>query len=77
VSVRWERARVGLAGQIVVENVSGRTCRLSHKPSVMPMGMDGDQLPVEVLITMELRIPPVILDPGAGGCTRWVGRLVR
>jgi hypothetical protein len=38
VSARWERAGVGLAGQILVENVGGRTCRLSDQPSVVPWG---------------------------------------
>jgi hypothetical protein len=65
VSVRWKRAGIGLAGQIVVKNVSGQTCRLSHKPWVIPLGTDGHQLPVETIITLELRLPPVVLDPGA------------
>jgi len=49
----------------MVENLSGHTCRLSHKPWVMPLGTDGRELPVEALTTMELRIQPVILAPGA------------
>jgi hypothetical protein len=75
VSVRWKRVGVGLEGQIVVENVSGHTCRLGHKPWVMPLGTDGRELPVEALITMELRIRPVILAPGARAAARvgWAG----
>jgi hypothetical protein len=75
VSVRWERAGVGLAGQIIVENVSGRTCRLSYKPSVMPLGTNARELPVEAIITMELRIRPVILAPGerAAAPISWAG----
>jgi Protein of unknown function (DUF4232) len=65
VSVRWERSGVGLAGQIMVANVSGRTCRLSHKPWVVPLGTDGRELPIVALTTMEFRIGPVILAPGA------------
>jgi hypothetical protein len=63
VSVRWEHAEVGLAGQIIVENISGHPCRLSHKPWLIPLGTDGRELPVEVVITADLRLRPVILDP--------------
>jgi hypothetical protein len=75
VSVRWERAGVGLAGQIIAENVSGRTCRLSHKPWVIPLGTDGRELPVEAIITAELRLDPVILGPGgrAAAPVGWAG----
>lgn len=66
VSVRWERAGVGLEGQIIVGNVSGRTCRLSHKPWVVPLGMAGEQLPVEASITADARPRPGILAPGGG-----------
>jgi hypothetical protein len=75
VSVRWERAGVGLAGQILVENIGGRTCRLSEKPWVVPLGADGKQLPVEALTTMEARDQPVILAPGgrAAAPVGWAG----
>jgi hypothetical protein len=75
VSVRWERAGVGLAGQLIVENVSGRTCRLSHKPWVVPLGMAGEQLPVEAIITADARLRPVILAPGerAAAPVGWAG----
>jgi hypothetical protein len=77
VSVRWERAGVGLEGQIMVENVSGRTCRLSHQPEVVPLGTDGRELPVEAIITADAASDQRSLPLGAGGCTRRVGRLVR
>jgi uncharacterized protein DUF4232 len=75
VSVRWERAGVGLEGQIIVENVSGRTCRLSHKPWVIPLGTDGRELPVEAIITADARLRPVILAPGgrAAAPVGWAG----
>ncbi len=75
VSVRWERAGVGVAGQVVVENVSDHACRLSQKPSVIPLGADGRELPVEMIITMEARLRPVILDPGrrAAAPVEWAG----
>ena len=69
VSVRWERAGVGLVGQILVENIGGRTCRLSDKPWVVPLGADGKQLPVEA------RDQPVIVAPGerAAAPVEWAG----
>jgi hypothetical protein len=70
VSVRWERAGIGLAGQILVENIGGRTGRLSEKPWVVPLGADGKQLPVEALTTMEARDQPVILAPGGRAAAR-------
>jgi hypothetical protein len=75
VSVRWERAGIGLEGQIIVENISGHACRLSHKPWVIPLGTDGRELPVEALITLELHLDPVILDPGrrAAAPVGWAG----
>ena len=73
--MRWKRSGIGLAGQIMVKNVSGHTCRLGHKPWVVPLGIDGDQLPVEAIITLELRLRPVILDPGgrAAAPIGWAG----
>jgi hypothetical protein len=75
VSVQWERAEVGLEGQILVENVGGRTCRLSDKPWVIPLGADGRELPVEVIITMEARDQPAILAPSrrAAAPISWAG----
>jgi Protein of unknown function (DUF4232) len=75
VSVRWERSGSGLAGEIFVENVGGHTCRLSHKPWVVPLGTDGRDLPVEAVITAELRLRPVILEPGrrAAAPIWWAG----
>ncbi len=73
--MRWERAGVGLAGQIVVENVSGRTCRLSHTPSVIPLGTDGRDLRVENVISMDARLEPAILAPSmrAAAPIGWAG----
>ena len=75
VSVRWERAGIGLAGQIIVENISNHACRLSHQPWVIPLGTDGRELPGTALVTSELRLDPVILDPGtrAAAPLGWAG----
>jgi Protein of unknown function (DUF4232) len=78
VAVRWTRVAVGLEGQVVVENISGDPCRLSHKPWVVPLGTDGRELPVEVVVTADMRLRPVILDSGRrAAAPRRVGGLVR
>lgn len=74
VTVRWERDGAGLRGQVIAENVGGRVCRLPGKPHVTPLGADGTPLPVQTVITMELRHPGyVILGPGqrAAAPVRW------
>jgi hypothetical protein len=78
VSARWERAGVGLAGQILVENVGGRTCRLSDQPSVVPLG--GRRSRAGGGGIRHGGCPPPPGDPcpwGAGGGAGGVGRLVR
>jgi hypothetical protein len=65
VVVSWEHDGTGLDGQVIAENVSGRACRLESKPGVTPLRPDGTPLPVETIVTLELKLPPyVILEPG-------------
>jgi Protein of unknown function (DUF4232) len=65
VTVNWERAGPGLRGRVIAENVGARACRLANKPSVRPLRPDGSPLPVETIITLELRHPGyVTLQPG-------------
>jgi hypothetical protein len=54
-----------LTGWLRATNVSGRTVRLSHKPTVKPLGLDGRPLPVDCVVTLEARIPDYVdVDPG-------------
>lgn len=66
VSVHWgPDAEGGLRGQVVAENTGGQACRLPGKPTVRPVGVDGKPLPVQTLITLEMRLPGyVIVQPG-------------
>ena len=63
VVVRWQRDGTGLRGQVIAENVGNHACQLGGKPSVTPLRADGSPLPVETVITLELR-SPLILQPG-------------
>jgi len=54
-----------LTGWLRATNVSEATIRLSHKPTVTPLGLDGRPLPVDCIVTLEARIPGYVdVDPG-------------
>jgi Protein of unknown function (DUF4232) len=76
VTVRWERDGTGLRGQVVAENTGGRACRLPGKPGVRPLGLDGQPLPVQTVVTLEWVSPGyVVLEPGqrAAAPAAWDG----
>ena len=77
VTVCWEHDGKGhLNGQVIAENTGGRACRLPGKPHVKPLGQDGKPLPVQNVITLELRHPGyVIIEPGqrAAAFVGWAG----
>ena len=76
VTVRWEPDGDGLRGQVIAENTGGRACLLPGKPGVRPLGLDGQPLPVETVITMEWVSPGyVALAPGqqAAAPAAWHG----
>ena len=71
VTVSWENDGAGLRGQVIAENVSDRACRLAGKPQVQPLHPDGTPLPVETVISLEMRTPGyVILSPGERAAAR-------
>lgn len=80
VVVSWEHDGTALSGQVIAENVSGRACRLRHKPGVTPLQSDGTPLPVITIVGMEGRDPDyVILQPGQRAVARvywrsWCGQ---
>jgi Domain of unknown function (DUF4232) len=80
VVVSWEHDGGALAGDVIAENVSGRACRLANKPHVTPLRPDGTPLPVETIVTFEMKLPPyVVLEPGQRAASRvdwgsWCGQ---
>jgi hypothetical protein len=80
VTVHWQREGNGLHGQVVAENIGGRRCRLPGKPTVAPLGQDGDPLPAGTTVTLEMMQPGyVVLSPGDRAAARvswpnWCGR---
>ena len=78
VSAAWDLIDGALRGQIVVQNIGNRTCRLSGKPTLIPLGLDGQPVPARFIISLELRVPPVVLPLGARaaaalGWSGWCG----
>jgi Protein of unknown function (DUF4232) len=74
VTLEWEPDGPGLRGRVVAENVGGRTCRLPGKPTVTPLGLDGQQLPAKTVVTLEMMEPGyAVLSPGdrAAALARW------
>lgn len=75
-TLRWERSGDALAGEVVAENITGRACRMEGKPALTPLGLDGQPLPTQHIISLELRVPSyVVLQPGqrAAARVRWGG----
>lgn len=65
VRVLWERDGKGLRGEVVVQNVGDRACRLGGKPSVSPLAADGTAMATQTAITLELRGQGyVVIEPG-------------
>ena len=77
VVLEWELTAQGsLVGRLVVTNIGERICRVGGKPTVAPLGMDGEALATRCLHTMEMRIPPwAVLRPGdrADAPVSWAG----
>jgi hypothetical protein len=65
VVVHWQHDGTGLRGQVIAQNVSDRACQLANKPTVTPLQADGSPLPVDTIITLEMKIPGYVnLQPG-------------
>lgn len=62
----WWRVESGrLAGQLEARNVCGHRVRLSGKPGVTPVGIDGELLDAHTVVTAEMRLPGYVeLAPG-------------
>jgi hypothetical protein len=56
-TLSWEAAGGGLRGLLQGRNVCDHSVRLSNKPVLMPLGMTGERLDAETVVTLELRLP--------------------
>jgi len=75
--LEWQAVADGsLEGELVVINDAEQPVRVSRRPTLVPMGVDGGDLGVEMVVTAELRIPDfVVLGPGerARALVSWGG----
>jgi len=63
-------------GELVVVNDAEQPVRVSGKPRLVAIGLDGRDLGVDMVVTAELRIPDfVVLGPGerARALVSWAG----
>ncbi len=80
VVLSWEWDGNGLRGRVMAENVGSRPCRLPGKPTVTPLGQDGEPLPARTTVTLEMRLPGyVVVSPGGRAAARvswpnWCGQ---
>jgi hypothetical protein len=75
--LEWHAVADGsLQGQLVVNNRGDHLVRVSGKPRLVALGVDGRDLAAEMVVTGELRIPDfVVLAPGerARALVSWGG----
>ena len=64
--LEWRAVADGsLEGELVVVNAAEEPVRVSNKPILVAMGVDGADLGADMVVTAELRIPDfVVLGPG-------------
>ena len=75
-TLSWEAAGGTLHGILEGRNVSDHPVRLSHKPGLIPIGVDGEPLDAETIVTAELRLPDYAeMGPGerARATVSWAG----
>lgn len=72
----WRAESGRLTGELVATNVCDHAVRLSGKPGLTPIGLDGEPLAAETIVTLELRQPGFAeLAPGERARTPvgWAG----
>jgi uncharacterized protein DUF4232 len=72
----WKAAGDGLEGTLEAVNVCSHSIRLTGKPGLKPVGMDGQPLDTVTVVSLELLLPGyVVLEPGekAIAAVGWAG----
>jgi hypothetical protein len=75
-TLTWLPDGDALKGELQARNVSERRVRLTGKPSLTPLGLDGQPLDTVAIISLELMVPGYVeLDPGESATARigWAG----
>jgi len=64
-TLTWKAVDGRLSGILEGRNVCDHPVRLSNKPVLIPVGVDGEPLDAQTVVTLELRLPPYA-DVGPG-----------
>lgn len=75
-SLTWLPDGDTLKGELEARNVGNRRVRLTGKPQLTPLGIDGRPLDTPTIITLELMLPGFVeLDPGESAIAAigWAG----
>jgi hypothetical protein len=75
-TLSWRAESGYLTGHLEALNVSDHAVRLSNKPGLIPVGVDGQPLAADTIVTLEMRPPGYVeLQPGERARTRvgWGG----
>jgi hypothetical protein len=72
----WETDSGSLKGELVAINVCEHVVRVSGKPRLIPIGIDGEPLDADTIVSLEMKVPGhVDLGPGerAAASVLWAG----
>src|ERR1700712_5176877 len=75
-TLTWQDEDGALKGVLEARNVSAGRVRLSNKPGLTPLDVDGNPLDAVAIISLELKIPAYVeLDPGESATSNvgWAG----
>lgn len=69
----WQLDDDELVGVLEAHNIGDRIIRLSGKPSLKPVGADGEVLATDMVVSLELRLPGHVEVPPGGRARAAVG----
>ncbi len=75
-ALTWELSAGRLVGQLRARNIGRRACRLSGKPALVVLGLDGGDLGAQTVVTLEWVEPGyLVLEAGDSAVANvgWAG----
>lgn len=75
-TLTWRADAGSLKGELQALNVCDHVVRLSGKPRLVPIGVDGEQLDADAIVSAEMKLPGYVeLAPGerASAPVSWAG----
>jgi hypothetical protein len=72
-ALAWQLSEGHLVGQLRARNIGRGACRLSGKPALVPLAVDGTDLGAQTVITLEYIAPGYLVLPPGGTAVAHVG----